>query len=59
MEEPWLIEEKLQRANWRWLDRRPKCLDCGEAITEDYALRAEGGLICEECRKRRMTEVPA
>lgn len=57
MTELWLLEEERQGGLERWLAARPKCSDCGEPIREERALQLETGLICGECRCRRMVEV--
>ena len=33
----------------RWLESRPTCYECGEAITEEYAYMIDSNYICHEC----------
>lgn len=35
--------------NAAWLKSRPVCYECGEPITEDYAYRIGGDLVCQHC----------
>ena len=42
-----------------WLDRRPKCEECGEPIQDEYLFEIDGNLYCESCVKvlfRKETE---
>jgi formylmethanofuran dehydrogenase subunit E len=32
-----------------WLDKLPKCENCGQAIQQDTAVEIEGCLYCDEC----------
>lgn len=34
-----------------WLERRPKCDNCGEHIQDDYLYDFDGFIICEKCLK--------
>lgn len=57
MTELWLLEEQRQMRTEKWLAARPRCVDCGEPIREERALQLAEGLLCGECRFRRMVEV--
>ena len=42
-----------------WLDRRPKCEECGHPIQDEYLFEIDGNLYCESCVKvlfRKETE---
>lgn len=32
-----------------WLEKRPKCICCGEHIQEDSAVQIQGDYYCDEC----------
>lgn len=32
-----------------WLERRPKCICCGEHIQEDFAVQLRGDYYCDRC----------
>ena len=40
---------RLDRAQAKWLERRPKCKQCGKPIQDEEAYRINGEFICENC----------
>ena len=32
-----------------WLDRLPKCAECGEPIQQEFAVRINGEWLCDNC----------
>ena len=43
----------------KWLDKLPKCAECGEPIQDEECFEINGELICPECLKhnhRKWTE---
>ena len=41
--------DRWQEEEQKWLDKRPKCSECGEPIADDYCYEFDGKLICEIC----------
>lgn len=41
--------EAHERQQEKWLDSRPKCDRCRQAIQDDFCYETEDGLFCEEC----------
>lgn len=33
----------------RWLDKLPRCSECGEAIQDEYLYEINGELVCPDC----------
>jgi late competence protein required for DNA uptake (superfamily II DNA/RNA helicase) len=39
-----------------WLERRPKCCNCGERIQDDFLFDIGGDLYCENCIKKEFRQ---
>ncbi len=39
-----------------WLEKRPRCVCCGEPIQDDHAYRFDGKLWCEDCVNNEFRE---
>jgi formylmethanofuran dehydrogenase subunit E len=42
-------EAEEERAYKKWLDRLPRCSECGKKIKDDNCYNIGGELFCEEC----------
>lgn len=45
---------RIDRQQAAWLESRPKCIDCGEPIQNDYAYNREAGYVCQDCMHKCM-----
>lgn len=41
----------------KWLERRPKCADCGEPIQDDHYYQINGGPVCQYCLDNYRVEI--
>lgn len=55
--DPYRDADRYDRIQQSWLDRRPRCHECGEPIQENIYYEVHGNKYCCDCQEKAWEEI--